>query len=301
MKKQIIALDWTPNINHIGFFVAQEKGFYAEQQLEVELVDPSVDNYQMTPAKKLELGQAHFALCPMESVISYRTKATPFDCIAVAALLQNDLSAIVVNSSDAIQSPKDLDGKTYASYKARYEDEIVRQMIRNDGGQGNIVVEYPAKLGIWDTVLSDHCDATWIFMNWEGVEAEGKNIPLRYFKMSDYGIPYSYSPVIATHESALQTDREVYKNCLSAVKKGYLYSQQHPEEAIELLRKWVPESEQHIDLSAALALSAPAFGNEETWGKMKEENVSTFLAWLAERKLETQPLTLSELVTNELF
>ncbi|MFT5973166.1 MAG: ABC-type nitrate/sulfonate/bicarbonate transport system substrate-binding protein, partial [Cryomorphaceae bacterium] len=54
MDKITLALDWTPNINHIGFFVALEKGFYKELGLEVEIIDPSADNYAVTPAKKVE-------------------------------------------------------------------------------------------------------------------------------------------------------------------------------------------------------------------------------------------------------
>ena len=56
MPKLTLALDWTPNINHIGFFIAQEKGFYHESGIELEIVDPSTDNYAVTPAKKVELG-----------------------------------------------------------------------------------------------------------------------------------------------------------------------------------------------------------------------------------------------------
>ena len=78
MKKLTLALDWTPNINHIGFFIAQEKGFYKELGLDVSITDPSEDNYAVTPAKKIELGQANFALCPTESILSYRTKSKPF-------------------------------------------------------------------------------------------------------------------------------------------------------------------------------------------------------------------------------
>ncbi|MFT7308173.1 MAG: ABC-type nitrate/sulfonate/bicarbonate transport system substrate-binding protein, partial [Spirosomataceae bacterium] len=116
MEKIRIALDWTANINHIGFFIAKEKGFFTDHDLEVEITDPSVDNYETTPAKKVELGEVDFALCPMESVISFQTKPQPFALKAIAAIFQEDLSAIAVRSSDFITSPKDLDGKTYASY-----------------------------------------------------------------------------------------------------------------------------------------------------------------------------------------
>ena len=74
--------------------------------------------------------------------------------------------------------PKDLDGKIYASYRARYEDHIVKELIKNDGGTGDIQLIYPEKLGIWNTLLQHNADATWIFNNWEGIEAESKNIAL---------------------------------------------------------------------------------------------------------------------------
>lgn len=300
MNELTLALDWTPNINHIGFYVAKEKGFYKEKNIDLEILEPSMDNYATTPAKKVELGIANFALCPTESIFSYRTKAKPFDLIAVAAVLQYDLSAIVIKNNENINSPKDLDGKTYASYKARYEDAIVKQMIRNDGGKGDIIVEYPEKLGIWETVVKGAYDATWIFMNWEGVEAQAKNIPLHYFKMRDYDIPYAYSPVIAASQTLAKTQAATYRDFLAATKKGFLFCQSYPKEAVAILEKYVPETDKHIDLEKALAASLAAFGDEHTWGKMDKDNIKVFLNWLHEQRLETQQLLVSELMTNVL-
>lgn len=301
MNKISIALDWTANINHIGIFIAKEKGFFTDYGLEVEIVDPSVDNYEVTPAKKVELGEVDFALCPMESVISYRAKQKPFALKAVAAIFQEDLSAIAVRSGESIASPKDLDGKTYASYKARYEDEIVKQLIRNDGGEGSIKVIYPEKLGIWETIVNGDLDATWIFLNWEGVEAESATIPLTYFKMRDFRIPYSYSPVIVASEQNIQDKAVSYKKFLDALKKGYQFSKEQPTEAIEILARFVPDKDKKINLSKALAQSVAAFGNENNWGTMEETNVTEFLNWLHENKLETQHIVVSDLFTNELL
>jgi ABC-type nitrate/sulfonate/bicarbonate transport system substrate-binding protein len=301
MEKIKIALDWTPNINHIGFFIADEKGFFADQGLKVEIIDPSVDNYEVTPAKKVELGEVDFALCPLESVISYQTKSQPFALKAVAAIFQEDLSAIAVRSGNSITSPKDLDGKTYASYKARYEDEIVKQMIRNDGGTGSIEVVYPKKLGIWETIVNGSIDSTWIFLNWEGVEAESKNIPLTYFKMRDFGIPYSYSPVLVASEQNIESKSASYKKFLNALKQGYQFCKEHPAKAIEILAKFVPETDKNIDLGKTLAESEGAFGSEENWGIMDDDNVTEFLNWLHKNGLETQQIAVSDLFTNELL
>ena len=298
MEKLRLALDWTPNINHIGFFVAKEKGFYHELGLAVDLIDPAVDNYSLTPAKKVELGVADFALCPTESIISYRTKDNPFDLIAIAAVLQEDLSAIVVKSDAGINSPKDLDGKTYSSYKARYEDAIVREMIKNDGGKGAIEISYPDKLGIWNTLLDGKADATWIFLNWEGIEAQALSSKLSYFKMRDYQIPYSYSPVIAASEGKTLKNRDAYRSFLNASKKGYLYCRDAPEAAIEILNKFVPQSDRKINLKAALDISLPHFGNEMTWGTMDSKTISNFLDWIKAKGLETSNISISEMAIN---
>ena len=173
-----IALDWTPNINHIGFFIAQELGYYKENGIELEVINPLDDNYTLTPGKKLELDLADFAIAPFETVISLNNKKNKVDAIAVFTLLQEDISSIASLKSNDLTSPKLLDGKIYASYKARYEDKIVKELVKNDGGSGNIKITYPDKLGIWNTLIDGKADATWIFDNWEGVEAEGKNIEL---------------------------------------------------------------------------------------------------------------------------
>ena len=296
-----IALDWTPNINHIGFFVAKELGYYDELGLKVAIVDPREDNYATTPAKKVELGIVDFALCPTESVISFRTKNNPFKLIGVAAILQEDLSAIAVKQDEAINSPKDLDGKTYSSYKARYEDGIVREMIKNDGGKGEINIIYPNKLGIWNTLINGQADATWIFMNWEGVEATQKNYPLKYFKMEEYGIPYSYSPLLVTNENTIPQNITQYKKFITATKKGYLYSQEYSEQSIDILKKYIPDSEKNINLQKALKASARSFGNADNWGKLNQKVVQTFLDWIREKKLETSQLSTPEIITNDLI
>jgi ABC-type nitrate/sulfonate/bicarbonate transport system substrate-binding protein len=134
MTKIKLALDWTPNINHIGFFIAKDLGFYTNQGIELEILNPLDDNYQITPGKKLEMNLADFAIAPFETVISLNNKTNKVEAVAVYAILQEDISSIVALQNAKIDSPKDLDYKTYASYKARYEDHIVKQMILNDKG-----------------------------------------------------------------------------------------------------------------------------------------------------------------------
>lgn len=296
-----IALDWTPNANHIGFFIAQELGYYSAESLEVEITDPSQDNYKLTPAKKVELGLVDMALCPLESVMSYQTKSKTFDLMAIATLFQEDLSAIACKASTGIKSPKDLDHATYASYNARYEDAIVQQMIKNDGGKGIIKCVYPDKLGIWETIEKDQVQATWIFTNWEGVQAAQEQTELVLFQLKDYGIPYSYSPVICCSQQSISTKEVALKSFLKATKRGFFYAQKHPEKAAEILKTLVPEQDKNMDLYKSILLTCDVLGEQKHWGQMKPDGIQNFLTWLQDQKLENHHLKAASLFTNTLL
>ena len=256
----------------------------------------------MTPGKKLELGRADFAIAPFETVISLNNKANKVDAVAVYAILQEDLSSIVTLADSAIDSPRQLDSKSYASYKARYEDHIVRQLIKNDQGQGNLNIIYPNKLGIWNTLLEGKADSTWIFDNWEGVEAESKGVRLHKFKMQDYGIPYGYSPVILTKMDGIKKNREANHPFIQGTKDGFLFAKKDPQAALAILRKYVTDYDLHnVDLDKSLQVTAPFFGDENTCGIMQAERVQAFTNWLVDNGLEEAHILQQTLFSNELL
>ncbi|KAF6254748.1 NMT1/THI5 like-domain-containing protein [Scenedesmus sp. NREL 46B-D3] len=211
-----IALDWTPNTNHTGFYVARKKGFYKDAGIEVQILSPHQDEYKTTPGSRLVDGSATFACVPSESVISYHTwpNGEKPKIVAVAALLQSNQSAIVT---------------------LKYESRIVQQMIRADGGSGDYIETTPPMLGIWSTLLSGSADATWVFLPWEGVAAQRANVALNTFKLEDYGIPYCYSPVLAAHPDTLAGQPDAVRSFLAATARGYEWAAAHPKEAAALL------------------------------------------------------------------
>ncbi len=297
-----LALDWTPNTNHIGFFIAKELGFYSKHGIDLQIINPQVDNYTMTPGKKLELGLADAAIAPFETVISLNNKVNKVEAVAIYAILQEDLSSIVTLKNSTLDRPKLLDNKRYASYKARYEDHIVRAMIKNDGGEGNLHIDYPEKLGIWNTLLEGKADATWIFNNWEGVEATSKQIELNSFQMEAFDIPYCYSPVILAKREQMQVQKELYRNFITATRNGFLYTQSNIEEATQVLRKYVtPYDLANIDLAASIQLTIPALGNSVNCGSMNDERIKKFIDWLIVNGIENTQIRNQLLYTNELI
>ena len=295
MKKNFnvysIALDWTPNVNHIGFIVGKEKGFYKELGIDLVIQSPAEDDYKYSPAKKIELGISDFGLCPTESLISFRTKKNPFKLYALATIFKKDISAIAVSDKKNIKRPSDLDDKSYASYGARYEDLIVKQLIKNDGGIGNIKIHYPKRLGVWNTIKENKYDSTWIFMNWEGIEVPN----LRLFKLKDYNIPYSYSPLIVASSKLINDKKDDVLSFLKATKKAYLYAINNIDESAKLLFKYLPEADKQIDLKKALNFSIDYFGSPENFGKIETGVLARFLKWLNSNQLEKKTFNVNDL------
>ena len=299
-----LALDWTPNTNHTGFFVAQAKGFYNEIGIKVEIRSPELDNYSKTPAKLVEEKSVELGIAPSESVISYQTLDKKPNLTAIAAILQNDASAIVSLAYGSIQNIKDLDGQTYASYNARFEDHIVEAMIRKDGGIGKFNKSTPDKLGIWDALLEGHADATWVFMPWEGILAKRDGIELNEFRLDPYNIPYGYSPILIAHPETLNEKEETISKFLKASAKGFHFTQNYPEDAVKILAASGEQEElkdEEFLLESQRAINPYYMNPNNDWGLMEDERWKAFVDWLkSEQLIEKETLSdFTSLFTNK--
>lgn len=303
-----LALDWTPNTNHIGFYVALGCGWYADAGLNLRVSSPHLDNYVLSPARKVAAGLATFGLSPSESVISFQTLPARPRLMAVAAVLQHDTSAIVTLAESGRTRPADLDGCVYASYGARFEAAIVAQMIRNDGGQGIFAQVYPPKLGIWETLVRGKADATWVFMPWEGIDAMQRGLQLNAFAVTQYQIPYGYSPVVIAHPHTLRRHPEMVRAFLAVSERGFQYAVQHPQAALDLLCSTAqhPTLANRELLEASLdALQHAYLLPSGAWGHMASERWHTFVAWLRHQQVLTdvdgRPLESISLPPHRLF
>ena len=303
-----LALDWTPNTNHTGFYVAREKGYYAEEGIEVAIRSPADDAYETTPANRVATGEATLAIGPSESVISYHTHPEYPSLTAVAAVCQTDRSAIVTLADDSIDRPAQLDGRRYASYDARFEDDIVRQLIRNDGGDGDVEIVTPPKLGIWDTVLDGDADATWVFMPWEGLLAERDGVDLTPFYLDEYDVPYGYTPVLLARPDTIADDAERLEGFLTASARGYRFAAENPAEAATILREAATgmdaDDPDFLERSQRELAEAYLTADGE-WGRMTTERWDRFVTWLADRGILTgvdgAPIPAEDLPAEELY
>ena len=175
-------------------------------------------------------------------------------------------------------------------------------MVKAAGGKGELLLEYPNRLGIWNTLLEGSADATWIFDNWEGVEAAAKGVELRKFFLADYGIPYGYSPVIFARREALTAKKGLYSQFNQATQRGYLHAVANEKEALDLVYPFLSLHDQkQMDLAKSIAYTAPYFGDASTAGRMKEERVQAFLNWLVAHGLEDARILNQGLYSNDLL
>lgn len=296
-----VALDWTPNTNHSGFYVAQARGLYDAAGLAVELLSADRDGYATTPAQKVAEGVATVGVAPSESVISSQSSPHRPDLVAVAAVVQDDTSAIATLAGGRFSRPADLDGALYASYAARYEGAIVRELIRADGGRGELREVTPPKLGIWDTLLTGDADATWIFEAWEGVLARREGVELTSFRLADHGIPYGYSPVLLARADAL--DEALLRPFLSASAEGFRLAAEDPEAAADDLCRVArhPTLADRDFVRESQVAQSPHYLADGRWGLMDLARWTTFLSWLRAQGILGDGLDAEDLFTNALL
>jgi NitT/TauT family transport system substrate-binding protein len=274
--------------------LARYSGAYRKAGLDVILESPEDDQYLNTPMKKLVTGQIHIAIAPTDSVISYRTLHKEYPVVAIAAIQQHHNSAIATMAESGIDRPADLDGKVYGSYGARFEDAIVRHMVRHDGGNGMLRIVRPPKLSLWEALQEDEIDATWIFLPWEGALAQASGKKLNLFKPEDYGVPYATSPLMITTERLLERYPKEFRLFMKITRAHYEWAAKNPKEAGQFLAKAQihPSLNQVETITQTMELLAPALIDEKgNWGSISLEQSQAFCNWLENHDLICDPET----------
>ncbi|MFF5304273.1 ABC transporter substrate-binding protein [Streptomyces sp. NPDC013161] len=224
-----LALDWTPNTNHTGIYVAQAKGWFKAAGINVKIVP-----YGSTaPETLIANHKADFGISYQEGVTTAR--AVGQDITSVYAVTQKtDVTIAVRADRDDITTPKDLDGKTYAGFGAPYEKPLLQKVIQNAGGKGDFK-QVTLNTSAYAALYAGQADFAMPMPTWEGLEAKLSGKPLKNFQLSDYGFPAIYSTLVASSDQFLKKNPELAKKFLAAVDKGYRYAAEHPSQAADLL------------------------------------------------------------------
>jgi len=223
------ALDWTPNTNHTGLYVAQEKGYFEDAGLDVTILPYN----SASPDTLVSAGTADFGISFQDSFTV--SKAAGANITSVLAVLQHWATQIAVKADrDDITSPADLDGLTYGGFGAAYEEPEMQQIIKNAGGKGEFT-SVVLGTSAYEAMYSGDVDFTVPFVAWEGIEAEHAEEPLKTFSYTDYGFPDAYNVLVIGNSDWLGENADVAKKFVTALQKGYQYAADSPQDAAQIL------------------------------------------------------------------
>lgn len=227
--KVTVALDWTVNTNHIGMFIARDQGFYKEAGLDVTILP-----YSDTSAGVLVANSAaDFGIVSSTGLFTQRSSGV--DLVGTYAVVQHETGRLVfMDNRQDIQSPKDLDGKTYAGFGTNWERKLIETLIRADGGKGEFEI---VTLGTsaYEALANGAVDFTLEIATWEGVKNELDGVKQRAFRYSDYGVPEQHTTLLVSSGKYLKDNPEAAKAFLSATQRGFAFAVDHPDEAANIL------------------------------------------------------------------
>ncbi|WP_127142557.1 ABC transporter substrate-binding protein [Pelagibacterium montanilacus] len=224
-----VALDWTPNTNHVGLYVAQSLGYYEDAGLDVEILP-----YSDTSAGALiASGVADFGVSGTLGVYGQRARGS--DIIGVFAITQRETGRLVfLADRDDIETPADLDGLVYGGFGTGWEDALLTNIIRNGGGEGEFET---VTLGTsaYEALANGAIDFTLEVYTWEGVQAEIEGPAQRGFDYADYGVPEEHTTLLAASEAWLEGNDETARAFLGATQQAYRFAVENPDEAANIL------------------------------------------------------------------
>ena len=282
-KKVTFVLDWTPNTNHTGLYVAQEMGYFKEAGLEVEIVQPPEDGAEVLVAS----GRAQFGVSFQDSMAPAMAGENKLPITAVAAVIQHNTSGIVSRKGEGMDTPKGMENKKYATWNGPIELATLEQIVEKDGGDFDKVELIPNKVTDEVTALrSKSVDSIWIFYAWAGVKMELEEMEFDYFALADMDPVFDYyTPVIIAGNKFLESEPDTAKAFLRALSKGYEYAIENPEDAAKILCKANPELDSELVLASQKYLADAYRADAKQWGYIEPARWNAFYEWLNEKEL----------------
>ncbi|MBV3807169.1 MULTISPECIES: ABC transporter substrate-binding protein [Bifidobacterium] len=258
LTKVTFMLSWAPDTNHIGVYVAKNKGYFKQAGLDVDIVAVA----QAGAEQAVNNGMADFALSNLTNVGIYTLKGAK---IKQVMQVQQKPSAIWCSlaSNKDIKSPKDFDGKTFATFGSNESDAVIRRMIQTDGGKGTFD-KVTVGTSTFQTLSSKKADFGGFYATWEGVQADMYGPKLNCFTEPDYGVPGNADTIgVITSDKTISSNPGLVKKFVQATKKGYEYAYSHPDDAAAILVKEAPDANLKLDF---VKKSMKTIVDDQYWG-----------------------------------
>lgn len=293
-EKATLSLDWVPNTNHTGLYVALEKGWYAEEGVDLEIQIPSDPAAAL---KQVASGHTEFGVSFQEEVTIARSNDIPI--VSIAAIIQHNTSAFVALKGRGITRARDFEGKKYASYGLPLERAILKGLMECDGADVDKLEFIDVGFDAFPALIGEKVDIAWIFLAWDGIQAQNMGKELDVIELYGSCVPDYYTPLLISGEKTIAERPELVHRFLRAASRGYEYAIAHPEESADILLKHSPESDPDLVKPSQAWLSPRYQADAPKWGVQDPEVWRKFAAWMAENDLLAKEIDPSKAFTND--
>jgi ABC-type nitrate/sulfonate/bicarbonate transport system substrate-binding protein len=287
-----VTLDWTPNTNHTGLYVALEQGLFKQEGLDVKIVQPGMGSTDQIVAT----GKSEFGVSYQENVTRARAENIPL--VSIAAVIQHNTSGFASLKSAKINSPKDFEGKRYGSWDSPSEQAVLKAIMQKNKADFNKVKIISGITDFFSTI-GKTVDFEWIYAGWDGIEAKLRNMDLNYIPLKDLepALDY-YTPVIITSDNIIKNNPALVKSFMKATAMGYAFAIANPDSAASILLKHAPELKPELVKASQKYLSTQYQADSPQWGMQKKEVWQNFTNWMVEQKLLAKSIDVNAAFTN---
>lgn len=287
-------LDWAPNTNHTGVYVAQALGYYEAEGLRVGIELPGVSgSIAIVGSDEIPFGISH-----QENVTEARAQGVPI--VSIAAIMQHNTSAFAAPKHKGITRPQHFEGKTYGGFSTPAEAAVIQSLMTADEADANKVTMLNLGQTDYFTAFERDIDFSWIFYGWTGIEAELRNIDLDLIYLTDYSESLDYyTPVVITNEKTIAQRPELVTAFMAATAKGYQYAIDHPEESARILLDAEPELDEELVLASQQWLSPRYQDDAPQWGVQQLAVWERYAQWMQEYELLSDEFDAEAAFTND--
>lgn len=288
LQELIIALDWVPNTNHTGLYVALDQGYFKEAGFDAKIVQPSEDSTSTLVANK----RADFGVYFQPNMVKRLNKGEPIT--AVAAITQHSSAGLLSLAELGAVTPQDLQGKRYSTWEDPVDDAVVEQIV------GAPLKKIPGESTDATTALRmNQFDYIMAYYSWDGIHANIKGVDTNFFYLKDADPIFDYyAPLLIANNDELKNYPEKYKKALAAIKQGYLYAAHHPNESAEILVKHAPEINVELAKQSQAYISPQYLDEQGDWGRFDYDRWDRFFNWVYHKGLMNE-FTPKSGVTND--
>lgn len=290
-----LMLDWVANVNHVGIFVAQEDGHFAEHGLDVRIIQPGE---VFAPAAVVG-GQADFGVSFQEEVSLLRADDVPV--VSIAALLQTNTSGFAVRADEAIDTPADFAGLTYGTFNSPYEEPTLSALVECSGADPGTIEYVTAGADLLAMLQQGLADVVWIFYGTQGFQADRVGLEIDYFPLNEYSecIPDYYTPVLIAGETTLAERPDLVRAFLAALSDAYQSVVNDPAAAAATLAEAVPELNATELRQSVPWLSERMIMDAPQWGYQQPSLWNDYSAWLFQAAVIDTQIDADSAYTNE--